>query len=130
MSFTPQNKFETSLLSAAQNTASIPQFYKDFAQAEIYLIHEGEATDGQKLNIQQIEFNGKMYIPIFSSIPRIQSAIKSEVKYVGIKAIELVKATQGAELLLNPGSEYGKTFTRTELLSILNGSIWDSTHLN
>jgi hypothetical protein len=32
----------------------------------------------------------------------------------------------GSELILNPGSDYGKEFTREEIAGILDGSIWRS----
>lgn len=34
--------------------------------------------------------------------------------------------TKGADLLLNPGSEFGKEFTAQEIEAILNGSVFNA----
>ncbi len=131
MSFEPQNDFERSLMRAATDPAHRPQFYKDLTQAELLIIQEGGANQngpvtleaGSTLHIRNMDWNGKPYIPVFTSIPRLQAAIQSQVGYLAINALELMKITQGSEWLLNPGAEYGKELTRSEIAAIINGSI-------
>jgi hypothetical protein len=41
-----------------------------------------------------------------------------------LNALEFMKITRGADLILNPGSEFGKEFTKAEIESLLDGSIW------
>lgn len=137
MSFEPQNDLERSLVKASGEPAHRPQFYKDFSNADIFIVQHGappptEHTEttlsvGTTIQIQSIEHNGQPYIPIFSSLMRLQATLSQEVDYLGMNAMELMNLTQGAAMLLNPGSDYGKEFTRSEVASILDGSIWKPT---
>lgn len=134
MQFEPENEFESSLVKAATDPSHRPQFYKDLRNTDLFIIQHGERPpeshevvtlkEGMTIQIQNIEHNGKPYIPVFSSLSRLQRAIKDEVAYLGVNALELMKFTQGAELLLNPGSDYGKEFTKSEISSIVDGSIF------
>lgn len=136
MKFEPQNKLERSLVQAATDAAHRPQFYKDVVESDIFIIQEGTPPEtsgkttlkeGLQLQIRHIESEGKQFIPIFSSLPRLQAVLQHEVGYIAINTLEFMKITQGADLLLNPGSDYGKEFTKEEIASILDGSIWKPT---
>ncbi|MCP4139896.1 MAG: hypothetical protein GY755_06340 [Chloroflexi bacterium] len=131
--FQPQNKFEKSLVKATQSPAHRPQFYKDFVEATIFVIEYSQLPTksakitlekGRVLQLQHVEFNGKSYIPIFSSVSQLQAFIKSEVGYLGMKVLDFLEIIKGAELFLNPGADYSKEFTKEEIENILNGSIW------
>lgn len=134
MAFEAQNALERSLVKAASDPAHRPQFYKDFIQSDIFIIQHGRRPpekawrvtldEGMNIQIANIEFKGKQYIPIFSSIPRLQATLTGEAAYLGIDALELLKITKGSALLLNPGSDYGKEITAEEAASIVDGSIW------
>ena len=134
MSFSPENILEESLIKASADPAHRPQFYKDLCEADLFIIQHGEAPpkenkrvtleEGMSVSIQNIDHNGKPYIPVFSSLSRLQAVLNEEVAYLGVNALELMKFTQGAELLLNPGSDYGKEFTANEIESIVSGAIW------
>lgn len=132
--FEPENELEESLVKASSDPAHRPQFYKDFVQSNIFIIQHGEVPEeegektlesGMQLQIQNIEIEGKLYIPIFSSVPRIQAVINGEVGYLALNALEFLKIVNGSDLVLNPGSEYGKEFTKNEVERIVSGSIWE-----
>jgi hypothetical protein len=53
--------------------------------------------------------------------------LREEVGYLALNAIELMKITQGAEFILNPGADFGKEFTKQEIASLIDGSIWQPT---
>lgn len=136
MPFDPQNNLEESLIKASSDPAHRPQFYKDLAGSDVFIVQEGPPpessgkkvlSEGMSLQLRNIEWEGRPYIPVFSSLPRLQAAIQEEVGYLALNALEFMKITQGAELLLNPGSDYGKAFTKDEIASILDGSIWKPT---
>lgn len=73
MSFDPQNDLEWSLMKAAKDPAHRPQFYKDLVQSDIFIIQHGESppvregrvtlNEGKKIQIANIEFQGKRYLP-------------------------------------------------------------------
>ena len=133
MQFRPQNKLELSLVKAAEDPAYRPQFYKDVIEEDIYIVQEGQSAEvsgvttleeGTSLQVQNIEWEGKPYIPIFSSLERLQMTIQDEVGYIALNMLEFMKITLGAELLLNPGADYGKAFTKNEIASLVDGSMW------
>jgi len=132
MAFEPENELERSLMRAAGDPAHRPQFYRDFAASKIFVINDGEPlagegettlAEGRSLRLRTIELNGKLYLPIFSSLPRLQAVLQEEARYISLNAREFLEITRGAELVLNPGSDYGKEFTAAEIASILDGSI-------
>lgn len=133
MTFEPQNELERSLIKAADDPAHRPQFYKDFVKSDIFIIQYGVRPEkqgrtvlqeGYQLKIQNIDVDGRPHIPIFSSLMRLQAVLREEAGYIALNALEFLKLTQGAELILNPGSDYGKQFTKDEIAQILDGSIW------
>jgi hypothetical protein len=133
MAWQPENSLERSLMRAAEDPAHRPQFYRNLAESNLFIIQHGPPPDrcgttvlkeGYQLKIQHIDHNGKPYIPVFSSLIRLQQVLQEEAGYVALNALEFMKITQGAEMLLNPGSDFGKEFTREEIQSIVDGSIW------
>lgn len=134
MSFEPQNALEHALMKAASDPANRPAFYKTLLDADIFIVQHGKPpptrsertwiSEGETIQIQNIEHNGQSYLPMFSSLPRLQAVITNEVNYLAMNAREFMNMTRGAALLLNPGSDYGKEFTPEEIASIIDGSIW------
>jgi SseB protein C-terminal domain/SseB protein N-terminal domain len=133
MTWHPENKLEQSLMKAVNDPAHHPQFYKDLVESDLFIVQHGPPPEqsgktilkeGFQLKIQNIEWNGKPCIPVFSSLPRLQQALQAEAGYIAVNALELMKITLGAEMVLNPGSDFGKEFTRQEIQSIVDGSIW------
>lgn len=133
MTWEPQNGFERSLMRAVKDPAHRPQFYKDLVESEFFIIPYGPPPgpsgtvvleEGYELRIQPVELDGKLYLPVFSSVERLRQVVQGEVGFIAMNALEFMKITQGSEIVLNPGSEYGKLFTREEIQAILDGSIW------
>ncbi|NUO65659.1 MAG: hypothetical protein HOQ11_05135 [Gemmatimonadaceae bacterium] len=131
MTFDPQNHLERSLMRAAKDPAARPQFYRDLAESDFYIVqHDAPPRDGASqttleegttLQIAPLEIEGKEHLPVFSSLPRLEAVVDRQVGYIAINALEFMKITRGAELVLNPGSEYGKIFTAAEIAGILDG---------
>ena len=138
MSFEPQNDLEKSLVKAAGDPAHRPQFYRDLARSDIFVIRHGgppipeaERSEtlaaGTPIQLRHFERDGKTYLPIFSSLPRLQAVLKEEAAYLRINALDFLKIVKGTALLLNPGSDYGKEITADEAARIADGSIWQPT---
>lgn len=134
MTFDPQNDLERSLVKAATDPAHRPQFYRDLVGADVFIIQHGVkppsgperkvVSSGESIQIQNIEMNGKRVIPIFSSVARLQAVLSHEATYLGLNAMDFFKMTLGADLVLNPGSDFGKELPAQEIQSIVDGSIW------
>lgn len=136
MEFIPQNLLEKSLIQASTDPAHRHQFYKDLSNSDFFIIQEGDIPEthgkvtlsaGAQIKIQNIEHNGKPYVPVFSSLLRLQSVLDREVGYVALNAVEFMRIVQGSEIILNPSMSYGKEFVRDEILSIIDGSIFKPT---
>ena len=133
MAFDPTNPLEESLVAAVHDPACRPQFYRDLLESEIYAIQEGvpesegkvTLAEDTEVRLRMIEWNGKPFIPIFTSLERLQTVLQDEVGFLSLNALQFMQITQGADLVLNPGSDYGKEFLKDEVASILDGSIWN-----
>lgn len=58
-------------------------------------------------------------IPFFTSLDTLKQGIAEECSYLALPARSLFEMTQGAELVLDPGSEFGKEFTPDEIVHLL-----------
>jgi hypothetical protein len=130
--FEPNNELERSLMKAASEPEHRAQFYRDFLASEILILPVGDLPEikdgivqtGTNLSLQHFEANGKSYLPFFSSLPRLQAAIREEREYLKLAVRPFLEMTRGALLLLNPGSDYGKEFLPDEVSRLLDGSIF------
>lgn len=136
MTFQPENKLERSLVKASQDPAYGPQFFRDFIEADVFIIQrdslpaQGGAKvlqEGYEIKVQKIDVNGKLYIPVFSSLSRLQATLKDDAGFLALNALEFLKITKGSDILLNPSADFGKEFTKDEIQSIIDGSIWEAS---
>ena len=130
--FNPENELEESLVKAADDPAYRPKFYKELSMATLFVIqydqvpeqdYEGTLEAGMELRVQNIEIEGEPHIPVFSSLTRLQSAISDEVGYIALNTLEFLNIVKGSDIVLNPGSEYGKLFTAKEIQQIMEGTL-------
>ncbi|MCS3803751.1 hypothetical protein HNO92_002987 [Chromobacterium alkanivorans] len=125
-----KNKLEDLLSRAAVDASLRPDFISLLLQSNVYVI--GHVQDdslvmadntipaGSKLAIHHLDFSdGVRRIPFFTSLNSLQRSIGEEVQYMLIPAKSFFEITLGAELVLNPGLEYGKGFTPQEVESII-----------
>jgi hypothetical protein len=131
--FEPVNDLEKSLMNAATDPAARPQFYHDILESDIYLInHRDDQVNvqnnvlqaGTQLNIQSFERDGKVWLPIFTSLQRLEQFIRSDSNYLQLKGRDFFEMTRGAHVMLNPNFDYGKEFFPQEIEEMLNGSIF------
>ena len=134
--FEPVNTLEKSLMSAATNPSSRPQFYRDLLEADIFIIQYGKNNlniknnvlqEGADLKIQHITKDGISWLPIFSSLQRLQQFIRSESSYLKLKARDFFEMARGAHVVLYPGFDYRKEFLPQEIEKMLDGSIFKPT---
>ncbi|MDR0480450.1 MAG: enhanced serine sensitivity protein SseB C-terminal domain-containing protein [Gallionellaceae bacterium] len=124
----PDNELERKLMLAAGNPASRPEFYQALMESTIFIIGstssggEGATTipAGATLSIANWEKkDGTPIIPFFTSLDALQRALREEADYVALPARSFFEMTQGAQLVLNPSSSYGKEFTPDEVRALL-----------
>jgi hypothetical protein len=130
--FEPQNPFEESLVRAIDEPAHRGQFYRDFLAADLYVglhgpappMENGRIKSGTGVHIQGVEAGGKTYLAVFSSLPRLRAFLEGEPATLRLACRDLLEMIGSAELMLNPGSDYGKEFVAEEIAALLDGSMF------
>ena len=122
------NQLEAVLEKATKDAMFQTDFFRRFCTFDVYAILLSELPAGQTtlkrgtaIQLEEAEYNGKRYIPAFTSLAHLQAFAKRDAKYISMPGLELCKMLQMRELLLNPGAPYGKIFTRAEMDAIVAG---------
>lgn len=134
MPFISENELERALVKAAKNPAAAPDFYRLLLESDLLVLGtvEGreEATEqfalapGGKVNlVTGLKKGGGAFLPIFSSLPRMQDYVKQESKYLRVNGRALLDLTRGAPVILNPASEYGKELTAEQVAQLLDPQV-------
>jgi len=127
-----QNPLEKSLMLAANDPASRPDFYKLLLESEIFVLGFSDSPEdgiktlvkGSKLSIVNWEKNdGTPVIPFFTSLEALQSTLKEEARFVSMPAREFFELTKGSDLYLNPTLDHGKEFFPHEIEALLETGI-------
>jgi hypothetical protein len=136
MDFTPVNDLERLLVQAAGDPAARAAFVRAMLESDVFFVREGAppetegsfvANTGTTFEVRRIEMEGVLRTPIFSSVDRISAVVTEPVGYIALKGRDMFETFRGSELVLNPGSPYGKYFTPGEIEAILDGSIFNPT---
>lgn len=126
------NDLEEALISASNDPASRPNFYKKLLESEVFVLgftdsfEEGSKTlaEGSKLSIVNWEkSDGTSVIPFFTSLSALQKTLDEETRYVSLAARDLFEMTKGSTLYLNPKLDYGKEFRPHEIESLLETGV-------
>ena len=131
MLFIPENALEKALVRAVKEPHAAPDFYRLLLASDLLVLgsvegHES-ATDvfsvapGGKVSLVTGVKDGGQYLPVFSSLVRMQDYVKQESKYLSVNGRALLDLTRGAPVILNPASEYGKELTPEQVRQLLDG---------
>jgi hypothetical protein len=129
---THANPLERALRLAATDPSARPDFYRLLLESDIFVIADaaprgpGEwtAQEGESISLQHwSKPDGTVVLPFFSSIEALQRALDQEVTYYQLPARALFEMTQGATLVLDPRSDYGKEFVPGEITALLAGGL-------
>jgi hypothetical protein len=132
MPFISENKLEEALVAAVKNPATAPTFYRLLLESDLLVLGtvEGQDTGGGKFSLAPggrlalvtgEKSDGQKFLPVFSSLARMQAYVKQESKYLAVNGRALFETTRGAPLVLNPSSEYGKELSPQEISQLLEG---------
>ncbi len=130
MPFISENKLEEALVRAVKSPATAPDFYRLLLESELLVLGTVEGQDetggsfslepGGQLQLVTGENNGQKFLPVFSSLARMQEYVKEEAKYLSINGRALLDLTRGAPVILNPSSEYGRELTPEQIAQLLD----------
>ena len=131
MPFISENELEQALVKAAKDPDAGPDFYRLLLESNLLVMGTAEGMEnaneefalshGGKLNLITGLKDGAQYLPVFSSLPRMQEFVKQETKFLSIRGRDLLDITRGAPVILNPASEYGKELSAQQVLHLLDG---------
>jgi hypothetical protein len=132
MPFIAENELERALVEAVKNPASAPDFYRLLLESDLLVLGtvggRQDATDkftlapGGKVNLVTGVRNGSTFLPVFSSLVRMQEYVKQESKYLRVNGRALLDLTRGAPVVLNPASDYGKELKPEQVAQLLDPS--------
>lgn len=134
MAFISENELERALVKAVKNPSSAPDFYRLLLESNLLVMGTVEGQENatseimlgpdSKLNLVTGTKNGSRFLPIFSSLLRMQEYAKKECKYLQIEGRVLLDLTRGPTVILNPASEYGKELTPEQVAQLLDPPVW------
>lgn len=132
MPFISENRLEEALVAAAKNPLAAPEFYRLLLESELLVLGTVEGREGatesfnmepgSKVSLIPGEKNGQKFLPVFSSLARMQEYVTAESKFLTVKGRALLDLTRGAPVTLNPASEFGREFTADEIAQLLDGA--------
>ncbi len=130
MPFISENKLEEALVRAVKSPATAPDFYRLLLESDLLVLGtvEGQEDAGSRFSLEpggQLQLvtgenKGQKFLPVFSSLARMQEYVKEESKYLSINGRALLDLTRGAPVILNPASEYGRELAPGEVEQLLN----------
>ncbi len=130
MLFIPENELERALVAAVKNPQLAPDFYRLLLESSLLVLgtaqgqegatHELTLAPGSRINLVTGQKDGHPYLPVFSSLVRMQEYVKQESKYLSMKGRDLFELARGAPVTLNPASEYGKELSAEQVRQLLD----------
>ena len=132
--FIAENPLEEALVKAVKHPAQSQDFLRLLLDSDLLVMGTVIVTEGAKdgvvtagpgsqFSLVTGEKDGAHFLPVFSSLTRMQTYAQKECKYVAMKGRALLELTRGAPLTLNPGSEYGHAFTPEEIARLLEPNL-------
>ena len=131
MLFITQNELEKALVEAVKNPFSAPEFYRLLLESDLLVLGSAEGQEeaqeqfslapGGNLKLVTGLKDGSQYLPVFSSLARMQEFVTQESKYLSVNGRALLELTRGGPIILNPASQYGKELSPQQVHQLLGG---------
>ena len=132
MLFIAENELEKALVEAVKTPSSAPNFYRLLLESDLLVMGTAEGREeaqeqfslapGSNLKLVTGLKEGSPYLPVFSSLARMQEFVTQESKYLSVNGRALLELTRGGPIILNPASQYGKELSPLEIQQLLDGS--------
>jgi type III secretion system (T3SS) SseB-like protein len=121
LAFVPENPLEEALLRARTDPLSRPAFYRLLMESELVVMGRAEGEAQDRFIIPTLRFNGREYLPVFTTTARLEDFAPGRECFAK-PARTVFEAARGANFVLNPNSECGKTLMAVELAFWLDPS--------
>jgi len=118
--FLPENDLERSQMRAAEDPAARAPFLETLLDAELaFALIDGGAEGYQ---VPELEEGGDVFVPIFTSEKRVQPMFgEDKVMVVKQTLRQILEQVEGANFVLNPGSDFGRELFDEDIKAMLAG---------
>jgi hypothetical protein len=122
--FTPQNDLERSLIRAFDEPEHRPAFLKSVLEAELSLaLMDPQDGRGGGYAVPEVTHDDLSFVPIFTSDSRVQAMFGDERLMVVRQSFrQILEQVDGANFVLNPGSDYGHELMAEDVAAMLDGN--------
>jgi hypothetical protein len=133
--FDPENDLEEALLRADDDDEAQAAFERLLLASPLHVIGENEGVDpaavsvkvpeGANMHLAMIERDAVQYIPLFTSVTRLQTFFDHMAKtllirrYLTMSGRVLFETTKGRRFVLNPGFQYMRELSADEIARLL-----------
>jgi hypothetical protein len=119
------------MIRMLKNPALRSEFHQRLLNTTVYAIQEKGniplgnqaprvAQKDEQVRIRITQIDGRTMTPIFTSLEHMESFVNSgAAAYLGMKAADFLRMTQGSILILNPGTASAVTLNPKEVAEIL-----------
>ncbi|GAA0527892.1 hypothetical protein FHS83_002238 [Rhizomicrobium palustre] len=115
MAFPPENELEALMIRAVSDSSARPAFYRQLISSNLIALGEF----GETMSIETVTSAQGTFHPLFTAPARLKSFVPAEMPSFTIAARTLFEATRGAQFVINPGSDIGKTLSADEIAWLL-----------
>lgn len=121
--FKPENDLERALVRAAEDAAARVPFLMMLLDAELsFGLIEGGGGKGAGYEVPEVTHEDVSFVPIFTSDVRVKAMFGPERMMVVRQSFrQIVEQVEGANFVLNPGSDYGREIYAEDVAAMLAG---------
>jgi hypothetical protein len=121
--FTPENDLERALVAAIERPDARIPFLKAMLEAELALalVDDGQ-TKGGGYVVPEVTHEDLAFVPIFTADSRVKAMFGSEKLMVVRQSFrQILSQIDGANFVLNPGSDVGHEFMAEDVAAMVDG---------
>ena len=123
--FKPENDLERALVRAADDASARVPFFEQLIDAELTLAlveSRGKGGPGGGYEVPEVMADDVAFVPIFTADSRVEAMFGFErMMKVRQTFRQILEQIDGANFVLNPGSEYGREISEDDVKAMLAG---------
>ena len=121
--FNPENDLERALVRAAEDPSARAPFFETLLDAELTLaLVQSKDRKGDGYEVPEVMSEDLAFVPIFTADSRVAAMFGVE-KMMTVRQTfrQILEQIEGANFVLNPGSDYGREIMETDVAAMLAG---------
>lgn len=127
------NPLADALSRAMTDAGEQAAFWRALARSDLHVLGRvagaapgtvTRAEKGDQLELGRVHFEGKDWIPVFSSAERLAAFARGPAPSLIMNALDLFQGIASADFWLDPGSRPSKPITAPEVEAVISGAAW------